>query len=376
MVARGKRDGLLIAGGGLAGSLAALALARLRPEVPLLLVEESDRFGGDSSWSFFEEEIAAEHRWLVEPLVSGSWPGVYLSFPDYSRKLKLGYSSVASARVDEAVRTSLRPDQYRLNTKIVAVRENELVLTGGEKIRADGAVDARSATHLSLLEPAWRKFLGRTFHFPRPHRVDLPVLVDATVEQLDGYCFFQCLPLSEDRLFVECNLYSESAGHSESALRGRIEDYLALRGWRDGKVEQEEAGVLPIALGDSIQPFWRAGGARVAKLGIRGGFFHPSTGLALADAVRTAVRLSEQRDFGGPALHDLFEADVIQLWRKREFYRSVNMALLAAPVWERREVMAALYRLDPAVIARFHAGTPTMVDRMRISGLKAMKQAR
>lgn len=376
MVTRGKRDGLLIAGGGLAGCLAALAVARARPEVPLLLVEESDCFGGDRSWSFFEEEVAPEHRWLVDPLVTGSWPGVYISFPDYSRKLKLGYRSLDSARLDEIVRASLRPDQYRLNTKIVAVRESELVLTGGEKIKADGALDARGATHLSVLDPGWRAFLGRAFQFLKPHRVDLPVLIDATVDQVDGYCFFRCLPLSEDRLFVECNLYSDSAEPDGDVLRARIDDYLALRGWRDGTMEREEAGVLPIALGDTIQPFWRVGGARVAKLGTRGGFFHPATGLSLADAVRTAVKLSEQRDFSGPVLHDLFEAEAIQLWRKRDFYRSVNMALFSASAWERRNVMAALYRLDPAAIARFHAGTPTMVDRMRISGLKAMKQAR
>ena len=46
-MARGRRDGILIAGGGLAGSLAALAMARHRPEVPLLIVEERETFGGD-----------------------------------------------------------------------------------------------------------------------------------------------------------------------------------------------------------------------------------------------------------------------------------------------------------------------------------------
>ena len=38
---------LIIVGGGLAGSLAALAIAARRPDVPLLLVEAGDCFGGN-----------------------------------------------------------------------------------------------------------------------------------------------------------------------------------------------------------------------------------------------------------------------------------------------------------------------------------------
>ena len=372
-MAKGKRDGLLIAGGGLAGSLAALAMAKARPEVPILLIEESDRFGGDHIWSFFDGEVEEAHRWLVEPLVSLSWDGHYVAFPDHSRKLKIGYHSIRSQQLDQAVREALRPDQYRLETKVVAVRENEIVLPGGEKIRADGAIDARGAAHLSSIDPGWRKFVGREYRFPRPHRVDLPVLADATVDQVDGYHFFYCLPLSEDRLLVEDTYYSESPDLERDVLRARIEDYLALRGWKGGKLEREESAVLPIAIGDDFQALWRGGGALCAKLGMRGGFFHPLTGYSAGDAVRSAVLLTEQGDLDGAALRELFEAEAGNLWRRREFHRSFNAALFAAPVWDRHKIMAAFYRLDQATIARFLAGKPGMVDRMRISALKGFK---
>lgn len=130
-MAMGKRDGLLIAGGGLAGSLAAIAMAKRRPEVPILLVEESDRFGGDHVSSFFGAEIDEAQRWLVDPLVTHHWPGYYVAFPEQSRKLKAEIGSFGSERIDQAVRAALKPDQYRLNTKVVAIRENELVLPGG-----------------------------------------------------------------------------------------------------------------------------------------------------------------------------------------------------------------------------------------------------
>ena len=56
-MARGRRDGILIAGGGLAGCLAALALARHRPEVPFLIVEENKTFGGESYRLFADADV-------------------------------------------------------------------------------------------------------------------------------------------------------------------------------------------------------------------------------------------------------------------------------------------------------------------------------
>ena len=158
---KGKRDGLLIAGGGLSGCLAALAMAKARPEIPILLVEEGESFGGSRLWSFFDGDVADEDCWIVDPLVGHRWQGYYVAFPEHSRKLKAGYNAIRSADLDRIVRETLRPDQYRLGTKIAAVRENELLLLGGEKIRADGAIDARGAANLSMLDLGWRKFVGR-----------------------------------------------------------------------------------------------------------------------------------------------------------------------------------------------------------------------
>ena len=375
-MAKGKRDGLLIVGGGLAGSLAALAMVKLRPEVPILLIEESGRFGGDHIWSFLDTQVDEEHCWLVDPLVSQRWPGFYVAFPGLPRKTELAYNSISSVDLDRVVRERLLPNQYRLKTKVVAVRENEVVLPGGEVIKADAAIDARGAANLSMLDLGWRKFVGREYKFPKPHRVDLPVLMDATVEQADGLRFFYLLPLSEDRLLIEDTRFSENPDLDRKTIGAQIEAYCELRGWTGGKYKREEAGVLPLALSDDVQAFWRGGGARVAKIGVRGGFFHPSTGYSLADAVRCAILLSEQKEVDGTLLHDLFEAEAERLWRKRDFYRTFNAAMFDSPVWERRDRMAGLYRLEPDVIARFHAARLGVMDRMRISSAKSGKARR
>ncbi len=366
-MAKGKRDGLLIAGGGLAGSLAALAMARLRPEVPILLVEEGENFGGNHIWSFFDDDIEDSDRPLIEPLISHHWQGYYVAFPEHSRKLRAGYNSVRSEQLDHVVRHTLRPDQYRLGTKIVAVRENELVLVGGEKIRADGAIDARGAANLSMLDLGWQKFVGREYRFAQPHKVDRPVIMDATVDQSDGYRFVYCLPFDEHSMLVEDTYYTDTPELDINGVGERLDAYVAKRGWKGGSWGRQETGVLPVAMGGDFNAFWRVGGARVAKLGLRGGFFHPTTGYSLPDALRMASLLAGQRNFEGGALHDLFEDQAEQTWRKREFYRTLNTMLFrAAEPHERYKVLERFYRLDPALISRFYAGKTGVLDKMKI----------
>jgi lycopene beta-cyclase len=364
---RQKREGLLIAGGGLAGCLAALALAEKRPDVPVLLVEEGERFGGNHLWSFFDGDVEEEDRWLVDPLIAQRWPGYYVAFPGHSRKLRTGYQSIRSEDLDARVRAVLRPDQYRLGTKIVAVRENELVLQNGERVRADGVLDARGAANLSLLELGWQKFVGREYRFERPHRVDMPVVMDATVDQLDGYRFVYCLPFDEHRMLIEDTYYSDGAELDQEAIGARIDAYVAQRGWGEGVVERSESGVLPVALGGDIDAFLRMGGARVGKLGLRGALFHPTTGYSLPDAIRTAMLLTQQRNFSGTALADLLTGHSAQLWRRRDFYRTLNAMLFrAAEPAERYKVLERFYRLSPAIVSRFYAGKSGMMDKMRI----------
>ncbi|HMJ92704.1 MAG TPA: lycopene cyclase family protein [Allosphingosinicella sp.] len=364
---RGRKHALLIAGGGLAGSLAALAMARLRPDVPIFLVGEEEKFGGDRTIFLIEDSLAPQERDLVLPLAEARWDGFYTAFPGRSRKLKLACLALSPERIDAAVRKTLRPDQYRQGARIVAVRDQSVLLQGGEKIAADGAIDARDNAHVSTLELGWRKSAARTLAFPAAHRVDLPVAADATAAQGKGCTFFSLLPLGPERLRVEEVQLSASPDFDADAAGERILSYAARRGWKDGAVEPEESDVAPLALGGDFSAYWRLGGARVAKLGMRGGFFHPATGCQGADALRTASMLAAQRDYDGALLHDGFEAEALALWRKREPFRAFNRQLLHG---EGCSALAAFYDLDPALIARFFGENLGLLDRRKIAALR------
>src|SRR4051812_14837433 len=240
-MARGRRDGILIAGGGLAGSLAALAMARHRPDVPLLIVEERETFGGDAYCLFSDAELTDDGADLAASLAIDRWPGFYAAFPGFSRKLKAGMTGFAGADVHHAMIQALQPKSYRLGTKVVAVREDALVLDGGETIKAEGAIDARGAGAMSTLDLLYETRLERDYRFGAPHRVDRPVLIDASVEQDGGLRFFECMPLSDVRLLVSEIGISERAQPDEGAA-ARIGVYVKARGWTRPHASGERAG--------------------------------------------------------------------------------------------------------------------------------------
>ena len=96
-----------IAGGGLAGSLIALALAEKRPDLDVRIIESAPTFGGNHLWSFFDSDVAAADRWLVEPLICHSWRGYDIAFPAHRRTVDAVYNSIESERLDSVMRAKV-----------------------------------------------------------------------------------------------------------------------------------------------------------------------------------------------------------------------------------------------------------------------------
>ena len=287
-----------------------------------------------------------------------------MRFPKRQRTIPLGYNSIQSSALDAAVRAVLTPKQYMLGRGIVSAGPTSIKLEGGERIDADAVIDARGVGVISGLDLARQKFIGRIYRFFSPHGVTRPVIMDATVEQFDGYRFVYQLPLSDTEVLIEDTYYSMSQIIDEEALRGRIAIVAAHLG-NGSEVLSEERGVLPVVLSGDVDCFWR--GEPVARIGTRGGFFHPTTGYSLPDAVANAALLAEQRDFSAPALHALFRRRAEKLWRERSFFRLLNRMLFhAAEPDQAYRVLEHFYRLSPAVISRFYAARMTTGDKLRV----------
>ena len=361
---RGRREGVLIAGGGVAGCLAALAMARFRPEVPLLIVEERERFGGEGYQCWFDAEVEGPEAALVAPLATQIWPGFYVAFPGFSRKLKADCAGFDGAALHDAMVATLAPNQMRLGVKVVAVRDDALVLDGGEELKAEGAIDARGLSHSSTLDLHYEARLERTCRLAAPHNVDRPVLVDATGEQGRGFAFRQVVPLDAHRLMIADALISEHGQPGEPA-RARLDHYVGLRGWADCEIESEVALVRPLPSGGDFAAFWRIGGARAARLGLAWRFLPPGH--------RPQGR---RRRAGGLAAHPATRfrgaGACTTRSRRRRSGSGVRAPSFAASMRRRAdgEVQRAraerFFRLDPGLITRFHADRLGLLDRRAV----------
>jgi lycopene beta-cyclase len=341
---------LRILGGGLAGGLIAYALAERRPEVRVELVERGETLGGNHVWSFFDSDIAAEDRWIVAPFVSHRWPDYEVRFPTHRRVLRTGYSSIESEQFDRVLRE-------RLPT----------VRLGCEAEPGDGdTVDARGAGDLSTLNVGWQKFVGLLLHTDAPHGLERPIVMDATVEQIDGYRFVYVLPFGPSALFVEDTYYSDSPALDVEAVRQRVLAYAAAQRWRVTPANRMEAGVLPVVVGGDLDAYWASTGAG-AKAGMRAGLFHPTTGYSLPDAVRLAAAIARAPDLSANNLERLTWEHARTAWGGRGFYRMLDTMLFrAARPDERYRIMERFYTLPEPLIGRFYAGQSTLADKLRV----------
>jgi lycopene beta-cyclase len=360
------RCDLAIIGGGLAGGLIAYALATKRPDLRVRLIEARETLGGNHIWSFFSNDIEPEDRWLVEPFVSRTWNGYAVRFPRHRRELGVQYNSIRSEQFDRVLREKLSADSV-IHGKTSYIRRNGVALENGQLVRAHGVIDVRGPARLRTLDLGWQKFLGQELRLSAPHRIEQPIVMDATVSQEDGYRFVYVLPFARDRLFVEDTYYSDRKTVNRDLLAGRIADYAAAQGWQVAEVLREETGSLPVAMGGDFEAYWNSGGYGIAKAGMRAALFHPTTGYSLPDAVRTAAFVAGLDDFDGKSLHDTLLERARGVWEERSFYRLLDRMLFrAAKPAERYKVLERFYRLNPALIGRFYAARSTGLDKVKI----------
>jgi lycopene beta-cyclase len=358
---------LAIVGGGLAGGLLALAMAERRPELRVVLVEAAPRFGGNHLWSFFDGDVTADDRWLVDPLVCHRWTEHGVRFPRYERRLAAGYQSIESERLDAVLRARLPVERRLTGTAVAALDQAGVTLADGRRIAARAVVDARGMTAgYGALELGWQKFLGQLVRTAEPHGVVSPCIMDATVDQAEGYRFLYLLPFGPRHLFVEDTYYRTDAAVDRDRWAGRIRDYVAGRGWRVEAIEREEVAALPIAMGGAFADLWPVDDG-VGRIGMAAGLFQPMTGYSLPDAVRTATLVAALPQGKLGDLSARLRAHAEEAWATRGYYRLLARLLFrAAPPPDRWRMLARFYGLAPDLIARFYAGRSTGLDKVRL----------
>lgn len=356
---------LAIVGGGLAGGLLAYALSVRRPDLDVRLIEPETHFGGNHIWSFFATDIAPADRWIVEPFIDHEWDGYEVRFPKYRRRFDTGYASIRSEHFDTKLRAML-PTAWSVKAGAVDLSPTRVSLDTQVNIEATGVIDARGAADGSFLDVGWQKFLGQELLLARPHGLTAPIIMDASVPQLDGYRFVYVLPFGPDRLFIEDTYYSDGAAIDRDELATRIADYARDAGWQVTGIMSEESGALPVTMGGDFEGYWASGGD-TAKIGMRAGMFQAATGYSLPLAIRTAAKIVSMQDLSGETLAKELHAFAAAEWQVGKFYRLLNrMSFRAAEPLERFRIYQRFYMLHPKLIERFYAGKSTLFDKARI----------
>ena len=357
---------LILVGGGLANGLIAHRLHTRHPGLKLLLVESEERLGGNHTWCFHHTDLSAAQLDWMQPFIEYRWPFYDVRFPGLRRRLSGGYYSFRGERLDSVLHDTLG-EHILLNSRVKRVERNQIELDDGRQFDAGAVIDARGMTRCAHFSLAYQKFLGWSTVLQAPHGLEGPLLMDATVEQRDGYRFVYVLPLDERSALIEDTRYSDSPVLDKETMRTALQDYVRAKGWQVEQLQREEHGVLPIVLSGDIDGFWRDTQPGVARAGLRAALFHPTTGYSLPNAVGLADALCAEPTLEPDLLYQRVKDRSIRLWRDSSFFRLLNRMLFKAAEPEKRyRVLEQFYGLPEPLIQRFYAGTITPTDRLRL----------
>ncbi len=354
---------LALCGGGLQSALIVAALHGTGYGGSVALAE-SERIGGNHTWCFHAGDLSPAMRRCVEPFVAHRWSSYEVRFPGYRRVVGAPYAMISSERLrSEVLRMVAHRTGWvgREHTPVASLGEAAVRLADGRTISARTVVDARGAAGAAGA-CGYQKFYGEEITLRHEHDLPRPIVMDATVEQRDGYRFMYVLPLTATRALVEDTSFSDGPCLDEDERRWRIAAWLRDRGWETLRIERTERGVLPMPLAEAPA----AGGAAVMRGGYRGGWFHPGTGYSLPVAAEFAELIAATPVADLPAA---VAAAARDRRRRARFCHLLNRLLFRwYPPAARRAVFERFYRLPESTIARYYALRLRLVDKIRILG--------
>ena len=361
-----------LVGVGLANGLIAAALLHKHPLARIAVIDQKPAFAFNQTWCFHRSDVPSEDVWpWLQPFIAQQWQGYDVAFAKLKRGFDGCYLGISGDKFADVLASLFnRPTVHvYAGQNVAAVRAGEVTLLNGQQIPAQLVLDGRGAMPRTT-GTGFQKFVGWDVQLdvsanPLPSR---PLLMDACVQQVDGYRFVYVLPLGPDRALLEDTYFSSTPELCVSALESRLEQYISNKGWRLRTLHRREQGVLPMpwkrAAGES--PFAVEG---VIQVGYRGGWYQPATGYSVPQALIVANAIAGLSQLTAESA----TAALQPVWRRHDaragFYRLLNrLAFRGVNDEDRFAVFERFYRLPVALVERFYAGQSTWWDRARIMG--------
>eukprot|EP00913_Durusdinium_trenchii_P004200 g3892.t1 len=360
------RGDVILVGAGLASALVAARLSVLPNPPSILIIEKSPTPFSGHTWSFHETDLFETTQSWVEPLVAHRWSHQMVRFPSFSRTLDAGYASLTSESVSRFISTL---DNVCIwpGTTVMRVEPGQVTVADGLSVSATCVIDAGGFHPDPALVIGYQNFLGLEIETAEAHGLLAPVIMDATVEQLDGYRFLYSLPLGDQRVLVEDTRYSDAPELDLGQAEQEILRYAKTQHWRVNRIIRRESGSLPISLAFDVNAFWRRKQPHVPQIGLKAGLFHPVTGYSLPECVAVAEMIAAAWPSTSGHLDEAIRAYAKRRAASQRFYRLLNRMLFrAASPQKRYLVLQRFYSLPERVIQNFYAARTTKADMLRI----------
>ena len=188
----------IVAGGGLQAGLLMLALNHFQPQARVLVIEKNARLFGNHTWSFHPADAPSSATWL-DSIPMTTWPAYRVRFPEFEKRVDLGYSSFSSDQLFDAIDSLAHDGKLEVmnRTAVCDLSTNSLTTDCGQTFESDLILDCRGTKFDGLPDCGYQKFHGfevelKDFDWPET----IPTLMDATVDQQDGFRFLYVLPFS------------------------------------------------------------------------------------------------------------------------------------------------------------------------------------
>lgn len=338
----------VILGGGLWGSLLAYRLFQLFPEKDFILFEKGKTLGGNHTWSFFGSDITIKDLEWLQPFIGKSWPRYEVSFPRYQRTIETPYHSITSERLHSVVSSFVPGPRLQLNKEISL---SEALSIGEFVFDARGIFQSGPA--------GYQKFVGLDLQLESPHGIKHPMIMDAKIQQKDGFRFFYLLPWNENRILIEDTRYSNDSGLSEDEIISEIHEFIHGKGWRIHKVARKETGVLPL-------PWTEQTKQSEEKVIDLAGIFHDTTGYSFPQVMKLLSLLEKKKVLSEGVAQSEVKKLRSDLVSNRKFFRLLNLMMFhASSPDERYRMLQYFYTKSPGLIERFYSGQLSNFDRVR-----------
>ncbi len=368
----------ILAGGGLQAGLLVLAIRHYQPNARILVVERGTSFGGNHTWSFHRRDISPAVQDWLSSLPTHSWNSYLVRFPGYERMVDLEYNSTTSQMLAGFVWQRLLDDQGRgsqlLLTSEVSNICSDTIKTGdGERFGARCVIDCRGQRRPSLGNQdagapvcGYQKFYGVEIELDDDWPSSVPMLMDACVDQGDGFHFVYVLPFTPRRVLVEDTWFSNSPSVDLDASAKHLRSYIEKNTKSKWNTIRFERGCLPMPLqGLAPEPAPRPNTPLLLAGGYAGGWFHAATGYSFplaaqfANAIATVAPEQAQE-----SIERLRQSNEFRF----RFSRFLNRLLfrLVKPQ-SRWQIFRRLYRSVPQeTLSRFYAHEFSAADAVRM----------